>query len=217
MLFELSPSAHLVCLHPIPLIFTVLHREVTAIKMAPNRGQSKTIITPQSLFITMVIIVSDLQVLKVCPWEIRTNWKNNSKTLDFHICASGSDWYFCNQNKKWSIKESLVEKMKISEVCYGTLCFGAGWLKVKGGPLSHHNTIYGEMSNNWLRMWVNHSRNSCLGSLWTAAGLEMLSYLSFSQGTHVNTIPFLKHIQNQAAQLHKGHVRVIFCHQIISL
>lgn len=26
--------------------------------------------------------------------------KNSSRTLDFHIRASGSDWYFCNQNKK---------------------------------------------------------------------------------------------------------------------
>lgn len=47
--------------------------------------------------------------------------KNNSKTLDFHTHAAGSDCYFCNQNKKSTIDESVLEKLKVSEVCYVTL------------------------------------------------------------------------------------------------
>lgn len=57
--------------------------------------------------------------------------KNNSETLDFHRQASGSDCDFCNQNEKWSTNESLLEKMKISEVCFATFCFGGvflGWV-----------------------------------------------------------------------------------------
>lgn len=86
-----TPSSH-------PTYFYSVHTEVAAVKGAPNREQSKILITAQPLLITGVTVVSVLQVLDACPQGMHKNWKPRAECFIPHTSESGC--WFCSQNRK---------------------------------------------------------------------------------------------------------------------